>query len=68
MYFLHSFILVILPFFTAAVPPPTSGGISISIAKRGSPSVVGPSLYAGRVQTSIAYAIRDFPRCSAPVT
>jgi hypothetical protein len=62
MYFSHSFILAVLPFFAAAyAKPPTSGGISISIAKRGNISVAEPSLYAGRVQTSIAYAICDFP-------
>ena len=71
MYFLHSLFLATLPFFTAAIPlakPSTSGGISIPIAKRVNFPVAEPSLYAGRVQTSIAYAIPDFPSGSGPVT
>ena len=64
MYFLHShsFILTIIPFFTAAIllaKPPTS-----PISKRINLPVADPSLYASRIQTSI----RDFPGCSAPVT
>ena len=75
MYFSHSFILAVLPFFTAATSlakPLTSvtGAISIPISKRGNLSVADASLYASRVQTSIAYAIRDFPdlQCADDLT
>lgn len=74
MFLSHAFILAILPFFTTAVPldeppRPTSGPISIPISKRGNLPVADPSLYASRVQTSIAYVIRDsdFESWSAPV-
>jgi hypothetical protein len=51
MYFSHYFILVILPFFTAAIPlaqPPTSGGIAIPIAKRGRHTRADSTPYASR--------------------
>jgi hypothetical protein len=56
MYFSHSFVLVILPFFTAAIPlaQPKSRGIAIPISKRLSPPTGSPSLYASQIQSSIA--------------
>ena len=57
MYFSHSFILAILPFFTAAMPlarSPTSRGIAIPIDKRGSGSVNSPSWYGTSVQYSVS--------------
>ncbi|KAF8485660.1 aspartic peptidase domain-containing protein, partial [Russula emetica] len=61
MYFSHSLILVILPFFAAAIPlaqPPTCGGTAISIAKHGRHLCADPTLYASWVQTSIAKIAR----------
>ena len=59
MHFTHSFVLSILPFFTAAIPlaqPPTSRGIAIPIAKRASSSGSSNNtlLYATQVQNSVA--------------
>jgi hypothetical protein len=57
MYFSHSFVLAILPFFTAAIPlavPPASRGIAIPITKRANSPLTGPSLIASQVQNSIA--------------
>ena len=58
MYFLLSFILAILPFFSAAVPlaePPTSRGIAIPIAKRvDSLSLANLSRYDSLNQNTIA--------------
>jgi hypothetical protein len=70
MYLSRSLIFAILPFFTAAISqtqPPTCGGTAISIAKHERP-YADPTLHASRVQTSIAYAIRDFPSYSTQVT
>ena len=56
MYFSHSFILAILPFFTAAIPlaQPRSRGIAIPISKRLSTPVGSSSLYESQVQSSVA--------------
>jgi len=58
MYFSHSLIFALLPFFTAAIPlarpPPTSRGVAISIGKRGGSTINNPSYYANAVQNSIA--------------
>ena len=56
MYFSHSFVLAILPFLAAAIPmaQPKSRGIAIPISKRLSTPVGSSSLYASRVQSSVA--------------
>jgi len=56
MYFSHSFVLAILPFFVAAIPlaqPPTSRGIAIPIAKRASSFTNGSSSHVTMVQNSV---------------
>ncbi|KAH9988225.1 Asp-domain-containing protein [Russula vinacea] len=64
MYFSHSFVLAILPFFVAATPlaqpspppaqPPPSRSTVIPISKRVSPAAANPSFYASLVQNSVA--------------
>ena len=57
MYFSHSFILAILPFFTVAIPlarSPAPRGVAVSIDKRSNLPINNPSWYASSVQNSIA--------------
>ena len=78
MYFSHSFVFAVLPFFVAATPlaqpsplpaqPLPSRSTAIPLSKRVSPAAAGPSFYASLVQNSVAYAFCDFPSFNAMVT
>ncbi|KAH9984826.1 aspartic peptidase domain-containing protein [Russula vinacea] len=64
MYFSHSFVFAVLPFFVAATPlaqpspPPAqplpSRSTAIPLSKRVGPAAAGPSFYASLVQNSVA--------------